>query len=284
MLPEHHHDEQVDDRATERIEAFIEGPDATPRQRPTTISRERRPVELDTRPDWTAAFRHEGARHARYGRSASVLLIELGGSLEGATVDQAAHRLADAIRSEARETDRAVRVGAVSFRVLLPETGGRAARRLAERLDRAFRADIDGRDRVDGVELCVEVATPARTASLEDALAEAEARLREERPAGLVDQRRHEVVELGRGVVAQSGVDLGRLDDRARWSDQPVEPLGGPEPGDRSGRRVAGRDPFDRVEVRPDGAPGRGRARTPPGAARRGRSGRPGTASAGTAG
>ena len=43
VLPEHHHDEQVDDRATERIEAFIEGPDATPRQRPTTISRERRP-------------------------------------------------------------------------------------------------------------------------------------------------------------------------------------------------------------------------------------------------
>ena len=177
VLPEHHHDEQVDDRSAERIEAFIEGPDATPRRRTTTITRERRPLELDTRPDWTAAFRHEGARHARYGRSASVLLIDLGGSLEGAAVDQAAHRLADVIRHEARETDRAVRVGALSFRVLLPETGGRAARRLAERLDRAFRADTEGQDRVAGIQLCVEVATPARTASLEDALAEAEARL-----------------------------------------------------------------------------------------------------------
>ena len=42
----------------------------------------------------------------------------------------------------------------------------------------------------------------------------------------LVDQRRDEVVELGRRVVAQAGVDLGRLDDRARRGDQPVEPLG----------------------------------------------------------
>jgi GGDEF domain-containing protein len=177
VLPEHHHDEQVDDRAAERIEAFLEGPDATPRRRTPTVARERHPLELDTRPDWTAAFRHEGARHARYGRAASVLLIELGGSLERAAADKAAHRLADVIRTEARETDRAVRVGAVSFRVLLPETGGRAARRFAERLDRAFRAETAGTDRVGGVELCLEVATPARTSSLEDALAEAEARL-----------------------------------------------------------------------------------------------------------
>ncbi len=177
MLPEHHHDEQVDDRAAERIEAFIDGPDATSRRRTPTVTRERHPLELDTRPDWTAAFRHEGARHARYGRSASVLLIELGGSLEGVSVDRAAHRLAHVIRTEARETDRAVRVGAVSFRVLLPETGGRAARRFAERLDRAFRADTEGGERVGGIELCLEIATPARTASLEDALAEAEARL-----------------------------------------------------------------------------------------------------------
>jgi GGDEF domain-containing protein len=135
-------------------------------------------MELDTRPDWATAFRHEGARHARYGRSASVVLIELGGTLDGIAVDRVARRLADAIRGEARETDRAVRVGAHSFRVLLPETGGRAARRFAERLDRAFRSNPVGDEIVTGVDLCVEVATPARTASLEDALTEAEARLR----------------------------------------------------------------------------------------------------------
>ena len=58
----------------------------------------------------------------------------------------------------------------------------------------------------------------------------------------------------------------------------------GPEPGDRSGRRVAGGDPLDRVEVRPDGRRvevGRERRQA---RARRARSARRGSASAGTAG
>jgi GGDEF domain-containing protein len=71
-----------------------------------------------------------------------------------------------------------VRIGALSFRVLLPETGGRAARRFTERLDQAFRARPDGEADTDGIDLCVEIATAARAASLEDALAEAEVRLR----------------------------------------------------------------------------------------------------------
>jgi GGDEF domain-containing protein len=177
VLPEHHHDEQGDERAAERIEAFLDGREAT-RSRSATVDRERRPIELETRPDWTRAFRHEGARHARYGRSASVVLIDLGGPIEASAADRVAARLADAIRSEARETDRAVRVGALSFRILLPDTGGRAARRFAERLDSAFRTRSGGEDSPGGVTLCVEIATPARAASLEAALAEAEARLR----------------------------------------------------------------------------------------------------------
>jgi GGDEF domain-containing protein len=177
VLPDHHHDEQADERAAERIEAFLDGPDAIGR-RPATAIRERLPVELETRPDWTKAFRHEGARHARYGRSASVVLIELSGPIAGEATDRVARRLADAIRTEARETDRAVRMGALSFRVLLPETGGRAARRFAERLDQAFRARPAGEVGTDRVDLCVEIAAPARAASLEDALTEAEARLR----------------------------------------------------------------------------------------------------------
>ncbi len=179
VLPEHHHDEVGDERAAETIEAFLEGPDATPRR--PFVTRVRRPLEFDTRLDWKAAFKHEGARHARYGRAASVLLIELGGAAGGEAVEQAAHRLTDVIRREARETDRAVRVGAPSFRVLLPETGGRAARRLADRLDHAFRTD-DGAEDAGGVQLCIEVATAARTASLEDALDDAEARLRASEP------------------------------------------------------------------------------------------------------
>jgi GGDEF domain-containing protein len=177
VLPEHHHDEKGDERSAERIEAFLDGRDAT-RRRSIAVARERRPLELETRPDWTKAFRHEGARHARYGRSASVVLIDLTGPHAGEATDRIARRLADAIRSEARETDRAVRIGALSFRVLLPETGGRAARRFTERLDRAFRTRAGGEAGTEGIELCVEIATPARAASLEDALAEAEARLR----------------------------------------------------------------------------------------------------------
>jgi GGDEF domain-containing protein len=177
VLPEHHRDEQDDERAAERIEAFIDGPDTT-RRRSATVARERRPIELETRPDWTRAVHHEGARHARYGRSASVVLVDLRGLLENGTADRVAARLADAIQGEARETDRATRVGALSFRILLTDTGGRAAKRFAERLDTAFRTRCAREGIPDGMSLCVEIATPARTASLEDALAEAETRLR----------------------------------------------------------------------------------------------------------
>jgi GGDEF domain-containing protein len=179
-LPEHHREEQTDERATEHIEAFIDGPVAAARRPPGVDERTHRPVELETRPDWMVALRHEGARHARYGRPASVLVIELRGNGSGLAVDHVARILADVIRTEARETDRAVRVGASSFRLLLPETGARAARSVADRLDRGFaignKAPGNGASG-DGIALCIEVATPSRTGTLEDALADAERRV-----------------------------------------------------------------------------------------------------------
>jgi GGDEF domain-containing protein len=175
VLPEHHHDEQLDERAAEHIEAFLDGPEATPRPRAEDLKRARRPIELDTRPDWLAALRFEGARHLRYGRPVSVLLIELRQAVHGSGADAIARRLGDVIRAEARETDRAVRTGALTFRVLLPETGGRAARALAERLDRGFRVGADGPS--GPAELCVEVATAPRGETLEDAVVEAERRM-----------------------------------------------------------------------------------------------------------
>ena len=63
-----------------------------------------------------------------------MLLIELHGVPPPDSVDPIARAIADAIRVEARETDRAVRYGARSFRMLLPETGERAARAVADRL------------------------------------------------------------------------------------------------------------------------------------------------------
>lgn len=175
MLPDHHHDEQVDERAADHIEAFLDGPVASPGRRPDDGDRVRRPVELETRVDWMAALRHEGARHARYGRAVSILLIELRGQPPGAGADRIARSMVDVICAAARETDRVTRIGALSFRLLLPETRGRAARTLVERLDRAFLATPDGA--TGNVVLTIDVASAPRSGSLEDAFAEAERRV-----------------------------------------------------------------------------------------------------------
>jgi GGDEF domain-containing protein len=135
----------------------------------------RRPVEIETRVDWMAALRHESARHARYGRAVAVLLIELRGQPPGAEADRIARTTADVICAAARETDRVTRVGALSFRLLIPETRGRAARSLVDRLERAFRATPDGA--TGDVVLTIEVASAARRGSFEDAFAEAERRV-----------------------------------------------------------------------------------------------------------
>jgi hypothetical protein len=174
VLPDDHHD----DRTAARIEAFLDGPSARSRRRELAIDdrdRPRRPHELDTRPDWTAALLHESSRHTRYGRPASVLLIELDGGLGSEALDRDARGLADLIRLEARETDRAVRLGAASFRMLLPETNARAARHVVIRLDRAFHLASVGRP--EPAQLRIEIAAPARGGSLEDALVDAERHL-----------------------------------------------------------------------------------------------------------
>src|SRR4029078_2772259 len=74
-------------------------------------------------------------------------------------------------------------------------------------------------------------------------------RWRVSRLADLPDESLEEVVQLNRRVVAQTGVDLGRLDDGARRGCEPVEQLALSEPGDRPGRLVTGRDALDRREV-----------------------------------
>ena len=130
----------------------------------------------------STALRYEAARHARYGRPASVLLVGLSGRPPEPAVERLALAIGDVIRAEARETDRAVRTGRLTFRLLLPETGGRAARSLAERLERAYRAAPDGR--ADGVALTVEVATAPPQRPLEDAVAEAEVRFAGRSAAG----------------------------------------------------------------------------------------------------
>lgn len=174
VLPDVHHDE----RTAARIEAFLDGPAASDQRRGAArgdADRPRLPKELDTRQDWTAAFLHEASRHARYGRPASVLLLELARRPDGRSLDGVALALADLIRAEARATDRAVRIGPSSFRLLMPETNARAARHAGARLERAFHLVYAGRP--DRPDLRMEVAAPTRGGSLDDALTEAERRL-----------------------------------------------------------------------------------------------------------
>jgi GGDEF domain-containing protein len=118
---------------------------------------------------------HESSRHARYGRPASVLLIELAGGPDAASLERDARGLADLIRAEVRETDRAVRTGPIAFRMLLTETSARAARHVAGRLDRAFHDDRA--ESSPSTRLRIEIAAPTRGESLEDAVLAAERRL-----------------------------------------------------------------------------------------------------------
>lgn len=103
-----------------------------------------------------------------------MLLIDLDGGPDGVSLERAARDLANLIRVEVRETDRATRIGPASFRMLLTETSARAARQVAARLDRAFGRERPGRP---GTTLRIEIAAPTRGESLEDALISAERRL-----------------------------------------------------------------------------------------------------------
>ncbi len=182
VLPDHHHDELADERSAEHIEAFIEGLGGGAERRTTgrtwgrrrRKARDRRPVELDSRSDWLAALRNETARAMRYGRPASILLVEPRDRPAAVEAQRISDHITAAIRAEARETDRAVRVGTTSFRLLLPETDPGSAAHIATRLSRAVIANADlGTPLLD---LRIDVVSAPRSGSISDALAAAERR------------------------------------------------------------------------------------------------------------
>jgi GGDEF domain-containing protein len=171
-------DDQHDERTAARIEAFLHGTGRSTAPTGATQAQSdqgKAPRELDTRADWTAAFRHEASRHARYGRPASVLLLEIGRTPDRRSGDAVAHELADLIRTDARASDRAVRLGPTSFRLLMPETNARGARQVGARLEHAFRLAGGASNYRPGLNF--DVAAPHRGGSLEDALVEAERRV-----------------------------------------------------------------------------------------------------------
>jgi GGDEF domain-containing protein len=171
VLPDDQHDERTD----ARIQAFLHGTSHAKDPDRARIDGVSAPRELDTRADWTAAFRHEASRHARYGRPASVLLLEIGRTPDSRSADAVAHELADLIRADARASDRAVRTGPSSFRLLMPETAVGGARQVGARLEAAFRQAGGTSNHRPG--LHYDVAAPKRGGTLEAALSDAERRV-----------------------------------------------------------------------------------------------------------
>jgi hypothetical protein len=177
-LPADHHDE----RAGERIEAFLEGPPV--RARKTRRSRHlrsdglrpvRRPVALDTRADWDIALRHEDARVIRYGRPAAVLAVRFRVDRDGAE-DRYAAKVASAIRLHTRETDRVARMGPDRFHILLPETMEDEATVLGERVRKAC-ADLIPAIPGSELEILVAAASTAGGGTLVEALRAVESRV-----------------------------------------------------------------------------------------------------------
>jgi hypothetical protein len=205
-LPDHGSDERGD----QAIEAFLDGP-AVRRQRPTARKRPRRsypnssnrkttatavvpasepdprrgvagamrPVtDIRTIPgrlEFNAALERESMRSARYGRPASVAIVELVPQRVSQQVDIWLRSLAGPVsrtlRQSARATDLVARVANARFQVLLPETPEAGAGRFAERVSTACQTSIDDAGAPVAVRVRVAVATPDH--SLEEALAHA---------------------------------------------------------------------------------------------------------------
>jgi hypothetical protein len=179
VLPTDHHDV----RTSERIEAFLEGPTRPPRKRARSAQRRaHRPIVLDTPAEWQAAMRREEVRLERYGRPATVLVLDVCADcgpepVDGPTVTAGdlVDPVIEAIRNEARETDHVVRVAPTRFHLLLPETGEAEADSFVERLRTACRDRLNGHGGI--LRLRVEAATPGHGRSLGDALEDGERRL-----------------------------------------------------------------------------------------------------------
>jgi len=205
-LPDHGKDDQRVDQA---IESFLEGPPVR-RNRPAVRRKARkgypntgsaasarpaagapvvpvvqpdarrlaipRPVAdirtLPGRLEFGAAMERESLRAARYGRPASVAIVELIPERQNQSIEIWLRSLAGPVsrtlRQSTRATDLVARVANTRFQILLPETPEHGAGRFAERLSSACQASIDTTGAPVAVRVTVAVATPDH--SLEEAL------------------------------------------------------------------------------------------------------------------
>ena len=161
----------ADERTGESIEAFLEGPGVrrgrpasrvtpdgtadraagpgvpTAHRAPTPTRPSAELRNLPGRLDWNAALERESTRAARYGRPASVAIVELQAERPHQPVDPflpaLAGPIARAIRQDSRATDLVARVASARFQILLPETSEAGAERLAERVTANCRRHIE---------------------------------------------------------------------------------------------------------------------------------------------
>ena len=125
--------------------------------------------------EFSLALERESARAARYGRPASVAIVELVPERPNHAVDiwlrSLAGPVARTLRSGSRTTDLVARVANARFQVLLPETPETGADRFAERVSSACQSSIDESGAPVSVRVTIAVATAER--SLQEALSHA---------------------------------------------------------------------------------------------------------------
>jgi hypothetical protein len=114
--------------------------------------------------EWSAALERESLRAARYGRPASVAIIELKSDRPGVSVDpwlrSLAGPIARVLRQGCRATDLVARVADTRFQVLLPETTAAGAGRFAERVASDCRTVLQSSGAPVAVRLSVAASTP----------------------------------------------------------------------------------------------------------------------------
>ena len=157
--------------------------------------------------EWNLILADEGARVRRYGRPATVVLVELDGldrmtSILGVdAADRILPAVADSISRHARGADHVARLGTGRFGILLPETNEVEAVNFVERIRQVCELWLESG--AIAMRLAIGWASPAADDSLGDAFNEAERRMYAELRRGA---RRATVVDAQGASVA---TDLG---------------------------------------------------------------------------
>lgn len=131
--------------------------------------------------EWNRIVADEDARNHRYGRPATVVILELDGferlvaGLGSLAGDRVLPAVADTLSRNARGADHLARLGPARFGILLPETGEVEAVNYVERVRQA--CDLWLESGAIALRLAIGWASPAPDASLSDAVVLAQNRM-----------------------------------------------------------------------------------------------------------